>query len=268
VKVFDRALSQLTIADQKALEDTLCHWRDETATGRHVDWNLRNEEWLPMPSMKQLQQTLSACTVIPIPALETIYQVACYTHVGKGGVASPTPSPSIVGHVVDKETFASYLTNEYPGTFPNTTQADIFVNKLLHGARLTDEEKKIRVRRRIMWATFEQANASASPFEFTTTDLAEEIRASLGLDQRHPSGPLVMFYYPWAAPTDMLRPTVADAGLHYNFQQSSAKTHGMTRPWAEGVHKNGSSYDAKPRPEVVHYPIELGATLKVEIRDD
>ncbi len=113
----------------------------------------------------------------------------------------------------------------------------------------------------LTWATFD-AGSGMAPFGFLKHNLADEIRANLGLDGSLRGREIILLVYEPPANQRLLRPTVADAGLFELFRPppTGHDDYGLTQPWPvsllEGPLKTMRFVPIRC-PEVVHEPVTL-----------
>ena len=269
---FERTIKRFRRPDQAIIESVLLSW-SVTSVGVTVAPNLRDREhFLPSRFMEQILRTIKSCSGLPVTRLEVKYQESCYRIQCRGGIAKiPTKNPILLGCAIDRELFLDHVIVSSAGYIATPGLADRLVKKLLmSGSRnLLPRERAIFLKAYTTWVTWDESDPVRDPFGFAIYGLGDEIRATLGLDERLRGGPLLLFRYEKPLSLEVHRPTVADAGLFKYFSPPilSNRHHGYSRPWERLSLRIGGipmEVEATPRPEAVHVPIELGAiTMRV-----
>jgi hypothetical protein len=118
------------------------------------------------------------------------------------------------------------------------------------------------------WVTWDlESSGHASPFAFSSSRCAIEIRAALGLERslKDIRLPLLIFEYPSSAVEKLFRPTMADADAFLRFlpcdppPPAEQDWFGLTSPWLDQVAPRTTSLPR--RPEAVHAAIYFPGKL-------
>jgi hypothetical protein len=213
------------------------------------------ERFLPKDNMRQLLAAILDCQDKPIEELATRYQEECYKHCLYGGAVS-SPQPVVVGRAVERDYFISYLYKNCTDLFSSTQLAEGFVNRLCDGGIPRSNEGAAMMSSFGAWVTWDENSPISDPFSFVERGTAEEIRACLGLDTvgRNRGIPMLLLVYRRGS-QQLLRPTVADAGLFPLFEPPPVGMdgHGWTKTWSRGI--ASGKFSLRPRPEAVHSPL-------------
>jgi len=269
---FQRAIVHFSKHDQATIESVLRRW-SATSVGATVAPNLRDREhFLPSRFMVQILKVIRDCVDLPIQELETRYQKKCYRTQRRGGAARVSDRfPTILGCAIDRDLFIDHLITSSEGLIPTEGLALEFIHELIKsGAKHLLSQKKIFMKAYTTWVTWNEDDSSRDPFSFVIYRFADEVRASLGLDERL-RGPLLIFRYEKPVQLSLHRPTVADAELFKYFAPPilSHKEYGYSRPWERLALRVGEGLveiDAAPRPEAVHSPVDLNS-ITFQVRE-
>ena len=241
----------------------------KTRIGRIVYPNLAQlERFLPEDSMLALLICIESASKSDI---EKRYRDECYLHIARGG--DITISPEIVGKVVEREQFATWLLLEYRHIFAHKLQVEKFIDGLIMDAPRDDDEDKILMGNKyLIWVTWNENNPSGNPFDFIKFDMAEEARACLGLEPKNGQRLLLLTYKGTAL--NLIKPTIADAGLFTFFQlpPPDEERHGWTRPWepaflSDTLKAIDPRYSPQPKPEAVHMAGEAPLKILLNVRE-
>ncbi len=249
-----------------ALESTLFKWSTEDELGREIVRNIHPlERFLPPDRLKQILAAIYSSRATSLSDLKSAYQEECYKHTRQGG-AVQCSRPVLLGRAVERETFVSRLYERERSYFRVPANVEDLVNRMIRREILTPRERTMLMDRFSTWATWNELESTADPFQFRRSTAADEVRASLGLDyQRLYEGkPLLLLVYELKHSTGLCRPTIADAGLHRLFEPPPLgfEEHGWTKTWAVPVDHGRAS--VRPRPEAVHEPVALIQLRRVE----
>ncbi len=269
---FDDAFIAFTAAEQAALNETLLKWASSDGFGRVIVPNLQVEHFLPgLPNMHILLTAVGGCQSKTIDELKLEYKEACYRNVLQGGRVF-SPQPVLVGRAVDKDGFAQSLWEDYgpitkagKGFFASRGQAEDFVSRLLSGMAPELNERELLMSPHGAWVTWNPSDPSTDPFGFTLS--ATAVRACIGLASLvlKKGEPLLLLVYEKTIAVELLRPTVADAGLYEYFEPPPKHydAHGLTRPWSKTF---TPGFEPRPMPEAVHAPAKFHL-LRIPIRE-
>ncbi len=202
---------------------------------------------------------------------EVNYQKKCWSLALQGGNIKIKKTPTLLGAAVEYETFFKHLkvcfTNH--GLVCSDIIIKDFISRLQEGRLSKNLGNLIRLKPYSVWATWNENDLSGLPFDYAKTNLADEIRANMGLkrDAVDLSPALLLFVYSSPSHIEAKRPTIADAELSEYFQPppESFDQHGWTVVWQNEIRFKG--YNIKQRPECIHDSILLSQLkLPVEIR--
>ncbi len=142
------------------------------------------------------------------------------------------------------------------------------LDKLICGGRPSSDEGEVAMSEFSCWVTWNESVPNGNPFHFAKTNLADEVRANLGLDpkKRCETKRLLLLVYVLTGVT-LFRPTVADAGLYPYFSPPPKGTkHGLSVPWRHmdsEPDEEDPPLNLKPRPEAVHSSARFGRIQSV-----
>ena len=241
---------------RKRIRTRLRLWSRDGVGGKIVR-NLQTlERFLPAADMRDILLAIDSGPRHPRPDirnLEMEFDKECHRHVMRGGVVR-CPQPSLVGRAVERDVFAIWL--RQTKFFHTESQVRDFLLRLDSGGPLSPHESVLLMSRFGAWVTWRDVAASPDPFGFTRRISALKVRASCGLDpQRRFSGkPLFLLVYRCHSGLSLIRPTIADAGLHELFQPPIApeSRHGWTQTWPR--EKSLRGFKPVSRPEAIHPP--------------
>jgi hypothetical protein len=257
VTSFHKACRRLSRAEISAIDGVLRAWQQHPI-GRVVAPNLRDKEhFLPGRPMLALLRVLLDTKSAPISELQQRYQDECYLHQRQGGMVRISPLPEYLGRAVETSIFTNDLFRRYRTYFTKKAHAKDFVMRLKAGTPLDASEQEMLMSQFTSWTTW--AVGASDPFDFVVHGLAVEVRAAMGLDERH-KGALLLLRYTRPRDLRLHRPTIADAGLFPYFDPpiGSETAHSYTRPWpAKRVSGIPHDLSAAPRPEAVHSPVKF-----------
>lgn len=261
---YQRAIAYFSRRDRVKIEKNLRNWA-ATSIGATVASNLRDREhFLPRRFMIQLLKVVKDSPPDSAKGLESAYQGKCYRLQCKGGIARIKSSSAIVlGCAIDRDLFADYLVDNSGGFIPTRALALDLIRRLkVDPVTLRPREHSLLLKAYTTWVTWDASDASKDPFGFIIHGLADEVRASLGLDERL-RGPLLLFRYEKNTELLLHRPTIADAGLYKYFTPpiTSQRHYGLTRPWEVLLVYVGGvpqEIEVHPKPEGVHRHMRLG----------
>ena len=202
-----------------------------------------------------------------MPALPEQYRSLCHSHKLKGGPVRNVSS-SYFGIAMEKAQLLKGISDRYGGSTssgsggPSTGASHDTANDLLFrlktGGNLFSFEKAFFLEKFMHWITW----GVADPFEFVQHNVADEIRAHLGIDPRKRSDELVLMRFEAGPGVDPLRPTVTDANHAPFFRppMGGFDDHGLTVPWPPGLPGDyPDDFEAEPRPEGVHQRISISS---------
>jgi len=265
---YQRAIRQFSKTDRQQIGSTLLTWT-AFERGRIIVPNLQDlERFLPGSRMHALLGVVQACYGLPTDELERRYQQECFNHVGRGGMVRLNPQPTIVGRAVDREEFINWLLRKYKAYFYVRRNVIDFVMRLTGSGSLTETEKKLLASEYLAWATFDASVTSAGPFSFLVYNLADEVRACLGMNPRLRNR-LLLLTFDRPRRVKLRRPTITDAELFVFFQPPpmGLDAHGQTRTWPrEFLTGKLLSYNPIPRPEALMPPVAF-KYLQLPVRE-
>jgi hypothetical protein len=258
---YDKALDNFADPTNKIkIKQTLDRWSTGSQKGHTIVQNLvRLEKFLRTECMYKILCRVRDNHLSDLETLLIEYKDECTKHTGKGGNVHSSITPRLVGKAIDRVYFYKWLRKNYKSLFKNQKQADYFIDKLLAGHPLTSAQRAIYLGSKYqIWVTWSSINPSADPFDFIKYGMAEEALANLGLEpNRKRKKHLILLVY--TRPRELLRPTIADAGIFTFFQPAppEEEKHGLTKPWEESflsvaIKKKDEDYKPQPRPEAVH----------------
>jgi hypothetical protein len=253
---FKDALRIFPAADAKLIEVTLMNWAKSDGLARDVVRNLRELEWfLPASNMAELLEAIRNCHAKTTNELRSEYLKVCYRNVRKGGPIRG-PQPLLLGRAVEKEPFVQALFDTHgpinggTGLIPDLPTARNFVSRLLSG-KLDARERGLTMSKYAVWVTWNPSDPSSNPFGFSAS--ATEIRACIGLESlvTKRGEPLLLLIYKKSLALELLRATVADAGLYkyYEPPPQGFEDYGLTKQWSEDFTPGFQPY---PLPEAIH----------------
>jgi hypothetical protein len=249
---YAHAYSSLAPLQQQSVEKCLERWRREMLPqAQRIIINLKDlEHFLPPENMSLILLALIDLTE-PTISLSDVYRSICRENVCKGD-SLRCESPLSVCRAVEEEVFTLWLFEKYRSIFQIENNARAFLRQTLAGTPLSATEGSFRMSEYIAWATWTPKGSSEAPLEIAGSALY--IRSALGLDpeQRFSKEPLLLLTY--MPPSDLFRPTVADAELGYQFEPPPLdfESHGLTRPLSDTLPR---------RPEAIHHPVEFSTLL-------
>ena len=265
-------------ATRDAVTLVLNRWLADATSGigRFVVSNVVNgEHFLPPRLMRDLVEHLLTVKNEPVNEVAETYESKCYTMTLKGGlIRTPNdlPSPTVVGRAINREKLIVELYNAYGQSakhapyfkyFSSPAHARLFVSDLVSG-KMEEDAKNLLMSSFGTWVTWHEV-ANSSPFSWLTQNIADEVRAGMGLDGQS-LGDILLLEYRVENLKELYRPTIADAGLYEYFQPppSTYPWYGRTRPWHEDMAKGRRKpVLAQPvsHPEALHEPIPFSALL-------
>ena len=262
---FAHAIVLFSSSAQSQIQAALKRWSTQDDLGREIVRNLNPlERFLPPDAMKVLLDAIRKAHKLTVDQLILGYRDACYTQTMRGGSIKCVP-PTLVGRAVEKDIFVWFLFRSERKFFKIKANASDLVDRLLIGDKLTPKETGILMSQFAAWVTWND-KGSADPFDFAAD--AFHVRACLGLDnKRRVDKPLLLLVYSLAAGLSLVRPTVADAGLHSFFEPPpiGIDEHGWTKTWPAKLARTKTKAKPIPRPEAIHSPVPL-AYLKSPAR--
>ena len=263
---FGEAIKSFKGNVRTALEATLFKWSTEDELGREIVRNIHPlERFLPPDNLKQILSAIYFSRATSLSDLKSAYRDECCKHIRQGGTVHCT-RPVLLGRAVERETFVGRLYERERSYFRVPANVEDLVNRMIRGEALTRRERTMLMDSFSTWATWNELESAADPFQFRRSRAADEVRASLGLDyQRSYEGkPLLLFVYELKNSTGLCRPTIADAGLHRLFEPPPLgfEEHGWTKTWSAPADRGRAP--VRPRPEAVHEPVPLIQLRRVE----
>jgi hypothetical protein len=259
MSALQEALARFSAHDQDVIRSVLARWQLSGTVGRVVVRNMDSEHFLQADHVEPLLESLLMSASLSIDALQQCYKKECHNHVLQGGVATPNPTPVLLGRAVERDDFIGWLFDrQVPRVFFDVSQVEMFVDKLVRGEAPDSTEQQLLLSTFASWVTWHLSNPTGDPFYFRKTNFGDEVRANIGLvpKLRSASGRLLLFVYDGTG-LDIVRPTIADAGLYpYFAPPTGTDSYGLTLPW---LHEAGcgpmlSTFDVAPRPEALHVP--------------
>lgn len=264
---FSSAIAILTPAESDCVCVQLTAWHNGTcAQWQQIAANIQAETALGATEFAALLRSFAAELGKGATSPHVCWVQACWQHQFKGS-RLPTPLPNTLGRATTLPDYARLL-SESPSVALTQAQADALIRKVtLAGIAVNSRDwrilQKARLGRYVIWATFNEADNSKSPFELLprTTDA---IRTALGLGECSETETLVLLTYGVSTGTgsslELFRPTVAEAAKFGWFcpHPNAAAPYGRTRP----LPPNTSGLLAMP--EVVHREI-TGDTLVIPL---
>jgi hypothetical protein len=263
-------------AIKKIIGDTLLNWHDDPGSGigRVVVPNVKTRErFLPPSQMKEILLAVYAASNQDVAAVAKAYEAECQNNVLRGepiGVRPAKHPPVLVGRAVERSRLFSFLDRYYGPTsvepspffpfFLDHSDIDHFIEGILHGLIGQDEEALLSSPFGV-WVTWRD-DSTDGPFSWAAQNTPDELRAGLGLDPQQ-SGELLLFEYA-ASGVNLVRPTVADAGLFPFFEPPDPdhEWYGRTRPWPEAFAKQRQPpvlLSPVSHPEAVHERLTFAA---------
>jgi hypothetical protein len=261
---FSSAIAILTTVESDCVSVQLTAWQNGTCgKWRQVASNIQAETALGADAFAALLKSFADELGKGAGTAQDCWVQACRLHHFKGPCVPP-PLPQTLGRATTLPDYAKLL-SESPSIGLTQAQADALIRKVtLAGNTVSSRDwrilQKARLGRYVIWATFNAANPSQSPFGMLprTTDA---VRTALGLGECSETETLVLLTY--GLPTgslDLYRPTVAEADKYSWFcpHPNATAPYGLTRP----LPPNSAGLPAMP--EVVHREI-TGDTLVIPL---
>lgn len=279
-QVFDRVLPRFTIEEQKDLYMIFAKWELGTDRGPRIVPNIKREIFLEDDKFFNLIRVLIDAKNEDIKDIQAKYEKHCWTLTRQGGAVALDSSffPLAIGRAVTRVELKAFLLKSYASFFGIATLVDDFLDRLSQSwCKLTADENRYSMSTFSAWVTWHETDQTADPFSFTRSHSADEVRAFLGLlrDSGNRLGPLFLLVYTAANPTELCRPTIADAALYPYFHPPEASAmlplpkHGWTMPWpAQEIAHIHPALEPRARPEAVHAPLPFSLlALPVRIRN-
>jgi hypothetical protein len=216
---------------------------------RRIVRNIKKLEYFLHPDrLHQILASLLAARDTAAEDISKVYFAACIRHACEGGKVTCRPLPPAVSRAVESDTFFNWFCQKYRTFYPNEALARKELNEILSGRPRSATENSLPMSEHAAWVTWTPKDSRDDPIETMTSALL--IRACLGLDPeaRNASEPILLLIY--ATPSALLKPTIADAELHYQFEPPPKKErkYGQTRPLRKGLAR---------RPEAIHQAAPL-----------
>jgi len=246
--------------DRNKIEKRINDWSKESPRGQRVARNIGTDHFLPVDKMTELLHFIKNDPLTSWELFEKNYQNVCYSQPLQGGKIKVTKKPQFFGAAVEYETFFKHLKDNYPSEL-GSDDAIIrdFISRLNKGELSKILGQIIRLKKFSVWATWNEDNFAAMPFDYCKTSKADEVRANMGLnrDDAAKSSSLLLFVYSIPNHIEPQRPTIADAGLSEYFEPPSSTfdEYGLTVNWQ--YEERMSVYSRKARPECIHDSILL-----------
>ncbi len=217
--VYERALRKFSKVNQKKICTCLLNWQDEgTINGKIVPKNIQAEHFLSTDLLRDLLKVILENHDSEISELETKFVEKCRCMKLMGGRVRLSPMPKVLGHAVNRTVLQDRLFYMYKDDiFDEIDEVRDFIDSLLCGQPLANDEKKMFMSKHIVWAVWDKKDVY-NPFIFLQTDDPDEAMASLGLDLRKKGDSILLLNYnrtPYRV--IIYRATVADAELYSPF---------------------------------------------------
>ncbi len=265
---WERVVTGLSDDERADIIGSATWFEGECREGRHIMPSLRRDRFISEPAMQALASSLKSAASRGTKAVADDYRRACFRHVLSGGKITPLVMPKQVGRAIEETDFIAGL------CLANTRilQRDIRRLVLRMASNNLTGTERLALGGMFMspyaaWVTWDRTTGGAAPpFTFSSKGCADEIRASLGLPSRRMGKPILLVVYGGAAPSEIFRPTCADAGLYLRFEPPPApppEDHdhfGLTKPWEEFP---DATYEPKPQPEGVHAKLAFPPSVSV-----
>jgi hypothetical protein len=250
-------LDSLDEAIRQSIESRLDAWANSSAHKSplaQIATNIRQDCFIPRPMAARLCELCAQS--LSDSEMTSAYTDCCESFRLCGGAYSLPLEDTLIGRVSDRPSYLAYLTKNHFEEFSwDEKEIDAFLAELEATPNAhADRRSRLGVSWANTWATFSDADIPEDPFAFSPALCPAHIRASLGL--RPSAGvAMVVFWYWLPFGMELVRPTVADAGLFPEFRPSRSRRqrHGQTEPTL----MQGCKHDTKPcvaisRPEGVH----------------
>jgi len=254
------------------IERRINAWSKKCPYGQRVARNIFTEHFLPDDKMTDLLLFIATDPLTSWKLFEANYKAKCHSLALQGGNIRVKKRPLFFGVGVEYETFFKHLKDNYPselGYSGNDVIVKDFILRLRNGMLSKNLGGIIKLKQYSVWATWNMDDLSGMPFDYCKTNLADEIRANMGLrrDDAEKSTSLLLFAYTIPPHIEPLRPTIADAELSQYFEPPvpTFEKHGWTVNWQHEERMTG--YNILPRPECIHDSILLSELiLPVDMR--
>ena len=258
--------------EKNKFEKRINDWSEISPYGQRVARNIFTEHFLPVDKMTELLHFILNDPLTSWNLFEVNYQKVCYRQALQGGKLKVAQKPQLFGAAVEYETFLKHLKDNYPSELGYAGDDAIikdFISRLNKGRLSKILGQIIRLKKFSVWATWNENDFAAMPFDYCKTSIADEVRANMGLkrDDAEKSTSLLLFVYSIPNHIEPQRPTIADAELSQYFETPppTFDRHGWTVNWQH--EERMSAYSMKPRPECIHDSILLShLKLPIEIR--
>jgi hypothetical protein len=238
---FQRAIAARTPLEQDRIHDQLNRWSTAKTRAREVNRVVTNMllDWhMPNAMAEQLVQLMLGLEPLEPEELNDKFSSICSNYRMMGDRYSDIDGGTALGRAKERDEYVAYLVDAHYEYFPSPVEAERFLFNLeLDPTAHPSERRAVGLSPYGAWATWmDGANSVGDPFQFSPRLCAHHIRASLGFSP-HPKNalPLLLFTYHLSGGVSLQRPTLADAGMHPEFQPSrnARQEYGLTLPAAE-----------------------------------
>jgi hypothetical protein len=241
---YAQACKGFSDSELRRIEARLAAWAGALPYTHRIVRNIQDLEYFLHPGrLHTILRALLADQDKNPQTTSRVYRAACLLHVLKGEGVQCSPPPPLVCRAADREEFYFWFWQQHREIYVNQDVANDALSRLLDLQFFSEKEESFTMSPYAAWVTWSPPGSPDEPIE--TMVSASLIRACLGLDPegRNANEPLLLLIY--APPSELLKPTIADAELHYQFEPppESEPHYGKTRPLRNDLNR---------RPEAVH----------------
>lgn len=265
-------MGKLTPDEQNNFNARIQNWSSKSPFGQRVTRNIYLEHFMQDDKLEDLFRFIANDISTSSKVFEVNYVKKCRALKLQGGNIKTATRPKLFGAAVEYETFLKHLIDNYPtelGYAGDNTIVKDFILRLNKGMISSGLGTAIRFKQFLVWSTWNKNDLNGMPFDYAIADIANEIRANMGLSREDAttSTGLLLFVYTIPSHIELKRPTIADAELYQYFAPPPppVEEHGLTETWQHEPWMN--TCNIEPRPECIHDSIYLSdLKLPVELK--